>query len=94
MIFATKIHFKYGSPSSPSEQDIESIFLSGEGLEGFYSKEQVYDMLVRGKNIRVNIYPYPLLKEMTTSEGKKYVRSMPNGNRHDNLLKLRRMQFS
>ena len=44
MILATKIHFKYGSPSYQNEQDIQSIYLSGEGLEGFYPKEQVYDL--------------------------------------------------
>lgn len=91
MILATKIHFKYGSPSSPSEKDIQSIYLSGEGLEGFYPKEQVYDMLVQGKMIRVNIYPYPLLEEMTSYKEEKYVRSMPNESRHDNLLNLPRV---
>ena len=76
MILATKIHFKYGSPSYPNEQDIQSIYLSGEGLEGFYPKEQVYDMLVQ---------------EMTSFKGEKYVRSMPNESKHDNLLNLPRV---
>ena len=49
MILATKLHFQYGCSAHPSEQDIQSIYLSGEGLEGFYPKEQVYDMLVRGE---------------------------------------------
>lgn len=91
MILATKIHFRYGTPSYPSEQDIQSIYLSGEGLEGFYPKEQVYDMLVRGKMIRVNIYPYPALEEMTSFKGEKYVRSEPNENQYDNLLNLPRV---
>lgn len=91
MILATKIHFRYGSHSYPDEQDIQSIYLSGEGLEGFYPKEQVHDMLVRGEEIRVNIYPYPaLLEEMTSFRGEKYVRSMPNESQHDNLLNLPR----
>lgn len=91
MILAKKIHFRYGSPSYPSEQDIQSIYLSGEGLEGFYPKEQVYDILVQGKIIRDNIYPYPLLEEMTSFKGEKYVRSEPNENQYDNLLNLPRV---
>lgn len=91
MILATKIHFQYDCPVHPSEQDIQSIYLSGEGLEGFYLKEQVYDMILQGEIIRVNIYPYPILEEMTSSKGEKYVRSMPNESRHDNLLNLPRV---
>lgn len=91
MILATKIHFQYGCPDHPSEQDIQSIYLSGEGLDGFYPKEQVYDMLVNGKIIRVNIYPYPALEEMTSFKGEKYVRSEPNDNQYDNLLNLPRV---
>ena len=90
MILATKLHFQYGCSAHPSEQDIQSIYLSGEGLEGFYPKEQVYDMLVRGEMIRVNIYPYPALEEMTSFKGEKYVRSEPNENQYDNLLNLPR----
>lgn len=91
MILATKLHFRYGCPDHSSEKDIQSIYLSGEGLEGFYPKEQVYDMLVNGKIIRVNIYPYPALEEMTSFKGEKYVRSEPNENQYDNLLNLPRM---
>ena len=91
MILATKLHFQYGCPVHPSEQDIQSIYLSGEGLEGFYLKEQVYDMILQGEIIRVNIYPYPILEEMTSSKGEKYVRSMPNESRNDNLLNLPRV---
>ena len=91
MILATKLHFQYRCPVHPSEQDIKSIYLSGEGLEGFYLKEQVYDMILQGEIIRVNIYPYPILEEMTSSKGEKYVRSMPNESRHDNLLNLPRV---
>lgn len=91
MILATKLHFQYGCPVHPSEQDIQSIYLSGEGLEGFYLKEQVYDMILQVEIIRVNIYPYPILEEMTSSKGEKYVRSMPNESRHDNLLNLPRV---
>lgn len=91
MILATKIHFQYGCPAYPSEQDIQSIYLSGEGLEGLYPKEQVYDMLVRSEMIRVNIYPYPALEEMTSFKGEKYVRSEPNENQYDNLLNLPRV---
>lgn len=91
MILATKLHFQYGCPVHPSELDIQSIYLSGEGLEGFYLKEQVYDMILQGEIIRVNIYPYPILEEMTSSKGEKYVRSMPNESRHDNLLNLPRV---
>lgn len=90
MILATKIHFKYGCPDHPSEQDIQTIYLSGEGLEGFYPKEQVHDMLVRRETIRVGIYPYPALEEITSSKREKYVRSMFNESRHDNLLNLPR----
>lgn len=60
-------------------------------MEGFYPKEQVYDMLVQGKIIRVNIYPYPLLEEMTSFKGEKYVRSEPNEYQYDNLLNLPRV---
>lgn len=78
-ILATKLRFKYGCFDHPSAQNIQSIYLSGKGLEGFYPKQQVYDMLAQREEIRVNIYPYPMLKEMTNVKGKKYVRSMPNG---------------
>lgn len=91
MILAKKIHFKYGCPAHPGEQDIQSIYLSGEGLEGFYPKEQVYVMLVRGEMIRVNIYPYPLLEEMASYKGERYVRSEPNESAYDNLLNLPRV---
>ena len=49
------------------------------------------DMLVQGKIIRGNIYPYPALEEMTSFKGEKYVRSMPNESKHDNLLNLPRV---
>lgn len=48
-------------------------------------------MILQGEIIRVNIYPYPILEEMTSSKGEKYVRSMPNESRHDNLLNLPRV---
>lgn len=48
-------------------------------------------MLVRGEIIRGNIYPYPLLEEMTSFKGVKYVRSEPNDNQYDNLLNLPRV---
>ena len=88
---ATKIKMKPGCGTSNNLLEIDSIYLTGTSNDGFYKKADVYDYLVKNPGgIQVNIYPYPNLIPMTSSNNEKYVKSTPNSTTGDNLLSLPR----
>ena len=89
---ATKIKMKPGCGTSNNLLEIDSIYLTGCKNEDFYKKDKVYDYLKEKvvNSIQVDIYPYPELIPMVSSNSEKYVKSTPNKNDDDNLLSLPR----
>lgn len=88
---ATRIKMHNGMEKSNSVLEIKEIYITGQGNEKYFLKEEVYDFLVKNPRaiIEVNIAPYPKLVP-ATKNGQKYVRSEPNDSINDNLLKLPR----
>lgn len=92
MMYATKIHMNSGCQSSYTLTDIDTIYLEGDGTNGWYKKADLYDHLkIRPNTIQVKINPYPFLLPALSSKNEKYVRSQPNDSTNDNLLKLPRV---
>lgn len=88
---ATKIKMKQGCGTSNNLLEIDSIYITGCSDERYYKKDKVHDYLVTNPNsIQVDIYPYPNLIPMTSSNYEKYVKSTPNNSTGDNLLSLPR----
>jgi hypothetical protein len=91
MMYATKIRMKRNCQTSTRAQEIADIYVDGCDSPGFFSKEALYDYLVKNpRSIKVGISPYPFLLPAISSSGEKYVRSEPNDTPKDNLLKLPR----
>jgi hypothetical protein len=91
MIYATKIKMNYGYFGSNRCIDINSIYLSGEGYNGYREKAWVHDYVRnRPGSVCVNLGMKPSLIDAKSSYGEKYVRSEPNHTPNDNLLKLPR----
>lgn len=91
MIYATKIKMRPGCYNSQSLLEIDSIYLAGCSVPGFYKKAAVYDFLKENPGqIKVNVWPNPDVVPVMSVRGEKYVRSTPNGYMHDNLLDLPR----
>lgn len=91
MIYATKIRMNYGCYGSYNCIDINSVYLVGEGFDGFQPKSAVYDYLkVNPNSIRVNHRDKPYLVPVMSVNLEKYVRSEPNNTQSDNLLALPR----
>lgn len=94
MIYATHIRMKPSYSFNLNNYqhnkllEIDSIYLRGSYLNSWYKKEAVYDLVKSGNKIFVNIAPYPQLVTVQSTNGEKYVRSTPNDNVTDNLLKL------
>ena len=92
MNYATKIRMMPGCGNSFNTQEIDEIYVSGNGWNDFYSKGQLHDYLKRCPGtICVNIRPYPELIPAMSSRGEKYVRSESNNSTYDNLLMLPRV---
>lgn len=90
-MLATKIKMKPSCYYSQSVLEIDKIYITGCTNPGYFNKADVHDHLIKHPgSIQVNIYPYPNLIPAISSSGEKYVRSVPNGNTHDNLLDLAR----
>ena len=88
---AIRIRMKYGCLNSEDLMEVDSIYIDGYLLQGFYKKEFLHDYVKSHlESIQVNIYPYPYLIPGISYKGEKYVRSTPNSLEKDNLLKLPR----
>lgn len=88
---ATKIKMKAGCGTSNNLLEIDSIYITGCKEERFYTKASIYDCVKETPgSIQVNIYPYPDLIPVLSSNGEKYVRSSADSTTNDNLLKLPR----
>lgn len=89
---ATRIKMYDGYDSVNNLCEINLIEITGYPLSGWYSKEFLYDYLVANpETIQVNIYPYPNLIPVKSSNDEKYVRSYRNETEKDNLLELPRV---
>lgn len=92
MYYSTKIKMMPGCGNSNNAQEIDQIYVAGNGWNDFYPKGQLHDYLKRTPGtICVDIYPYPELLPATSSRGEKYVRSESNDSPYDNLLRLPRV---
>lgn len=90
-IRATRIKMKENCFYSDNLLEIDQIYLEGCDENGYYYKEAIHNFLVEHPNsIEVNIFPYPDLQPMLSANGEKYVRSIPNQGKYDNLLRLPR----
>lgn len=88
---ATKIKMKTGCEYSNKTTEISKIYVEGCANPGYFAKATLYDYLKKEPGtIQVNIYPYPNLVPALSINQEKYVRSEPNDNSNDNLLKLPR----
>lgn len=82
---------KPGCTKSTKTTEIDQIYIEGCNEPGYYYKATIYDYVKQHPNsIQVNIYPYPDLVPVLSSNGEKYVRSEPNDTPSYNLLKLPR----
>lgn len=82
---------KSGCGTSNNLLEIDSVYLTGTSQDGFYTKESLYDYLIKNpSSIQVNIYPYPNLIGALSSRNEKYVKSQANSSESDNLLRLPR----
>ena len=92
MMYAKKIKMQPGCTNSNNTQEIAEIYLEGCNNPGFFSKATLHDYIVKNPNsIQVNISPFPYVVPAISSRNEKYVRSEPNDNPYDNLLKLPRV---
>ena len=90
-IRATRIKMKTNCFYSNNLLEIDQIYLEGCAENDYYSKEAIHNFLIEHPNsIEVNIFPYPDLQPMLSTNGEKYVLSTPNAAEYDNLLKLPR----
>lgn len=88
---AIKLKMKPNHQNSLSLTEIDSIYLSGCKDPGPYKKEVLHDYLQNNPGaIQVDIYPYPDVVPACSPNGEKYVKSKPNENGFDNLLRLPR----
>lgn len=69
--------------------EISKIFLSGDGILGYFPKEEIHDyLLTHPHSIRVNRGNMPFLEPRISKNGEKYVASEANDTILDNLLSL------
>lgn len=88
---AIKIKMKQGSFNSNNLLEIDQIYLTGCNNEGYFKKHILYDYLKENPGtIQVNVYPYPNLEPVLSTNNEKYVRSESNYTTRDNLLSLPR----
>lgn len=84
-IKATKIRLK-SDASGDDEREISQIYLSGDGWTGWRNVSTVVRLLNEDNVITVDKHPNTYLEVVNANP--KYVRSVANGSRSDNLLKL------
>ncbi|EMF0103001.1 DUF3892 domain-containing protein [Enterococcus hirae] len=91
MIKATKIKINDVKSNVNPLIEIKEIYLDGVKSPGLYTKESIYDFLIKNPDskIVVNIPSFPKLLPAANGD-QKYVRSQPNDSEDDNLLKLPR----
>ena len=69
--------------------EIDSLYIEGCTQPGWYKKAVIHDSVTKNPgSIQVDIYPYPDVLPAVSGKGEKYVKSSPNENTYDNLLKL------
>ena len=69
--------------------EIDSLYIEGCTQPGWYTKSKVHDAVKSNPgSIQVDIYPYPDVIPAVSNQDEKYVKSSPNENTYDNLLKL------
>ena len=92
MIYATRIKMKSACYNSQMLVEIDSVYLKGDGNDGYFKKGLIYDFLKKSSDniIKVDISPYPKLIPALSVNNEKYVRSTANDYEHDNLLELPR----
>ena len=87
-----KIMVKAETPNSNSPKDIVSFYIENElGHIAEYKTEKLYDLLIEDSNRRIfvnNSMSY--LVPVCSMNGQKYVRSLPNNNTIDEIMKLPR----
>mgnify|MGYP003365210895 CR=1 FL=1 len=84
-IKATKIRLK-SDASGNDEKEIRQIYLSGDGWTGWRNVSTVVRLLNDGNEITVDKHPNTYL--VVVNSNPDYVRSVANGSKSDNLLKL------
>ena len=73
---ATKIKMKSGCGTSNNLVEIDSIYITECDEEKYYPKASIYDCVKNTPgSIQVDIYPYPNLIPVLSSNNEKYVRS-------------------
>ncbi|MFL2079786.1 hypothetical protein [Marinilactibacillus psychrotolerans] len=97
MIYATAISFEENDMKNLKKivrvrlktDGKDSWTIDDKPFDGWYEKEWIHGWLKKLDNfeIKVDIYPYPLL-EPVEDNGTKYVRSKSNNHLTDNLLEL------
>lgn len=88
---AIKIKMQQGCRYSENLTEIDKIYLTGCTNEGYFEKEVLHNYLKEHPNtIQVDIYPYPNLQPVVSSNCEKYVRSEKDYTGRDNLLCLPR----
>lgn len=86
LYYATKIKMNYGRWNSQYPEDIDQIYIHGEG---WIKKGDLHDYLKRyPRSVVVNIKPYPHLIPAVSVNREKYVRSNPDPYKHDDLMDL------
>jgi hypothetical protein len=89
---AIKIMMKNETPNSNNPKDIISLYIENEsGRIEEYKIEKLYDMLIENSHRRIfvnNSMSY--LIPVCSMNGQKYVRSLPNNNTLDEIMKLPR----
>lgn len=86
-IKATKIRLK-SDASGNDEREISQIHLSGGGWTGWRNVSTVVRLLNEGNEITVDKHPNTYLEVVNVNGNPDYVRSVANGSKSDNLLKL------
>lgn len=89
---AIKIMMKAETPNSNSPKDIVSLYIENDlGRMEEYKTEKLYDLLMEDSHKRIfvnNSMSY--LIPVCSMNGQKYVRSLPNNNTIDEIMKLPR----
>lgn len=92
MYLAKQIRMERNCFNSNKVEEIDEIFVVGQGISEWYPKEFLHDELKSkpSLDIRVDIYPNPRLIPATNGR-ERFVKSTANSYEHDNLLKLQRV---
>ena len=89
---AIKIMMKAETPNSNSPKDIVSLYIENDlGRIEEYKTEKLYDLLIEDSHRRIFVNNgMSYLIPVCSMKGQKYVRSLPNNNTIDEIMKLPR----